>query len=135
MNFITLYGKEKPVRNPHRYKIKWHGKSRSKFQKEVKKYLYWHWKYDAVYEEFKVAGTQLSLDFYNDTKKIAIEVQGAQHLQFVKHFHKTRANFLRQIRRDDKKMDFCELNGIKLVQIYPDDKLSQDYFTKILEEV
>jgi hypothetical protein len=118
MNFITLYGKEKPIRNPHRYKIKWHGKSR--------------WKYDVVYEEFNVAGTQLSLDFYNHTKKIAIEVQGAQHLKFVKHFHKTRANFVRQIRRDNKKMEFCELNQIKLIEIYPDDELSQEYFEKIL---
>ena len=132
MNFKTLYGKEKPIRNPHKYKIKWNGKSRSKFQKNVKKYLYGYWKYDAVYEEFKVAGTQLTLDFYNHTQKIAIEVQGAQHLQFVKHFHKTRANFLRQIRRDDKKMDFCEINDIKLLQIYPDDELSEEYFTKLL---
>ena len=135
MNFKTLYGKEKPIRNPHKYKIKWNGKSRSKFQKNVKKYIYKHWKYDAVYEEFKVAGTQLTLDFYNHTKKIAIEVQGAQHLQFVKHFHKTRSNFLRQIRRDDKKMDFCELNNIKLVQIYPDDELSEEYFDNLLMSV
>ena len=68
MNFKTLYGKEKPIRNPHRYKIKWNGKSRSKFQKNVKKYLYGYWKYDAVYEEFKVAGTQLTLDFYNHSQ-------------------------------------------------------------------
>jgi hypothetical protein len=38
---------------------------------------------------------------------------------------------LRQIRRDDKKMDFCELNKIKLLQIYPDDKLSEEYFEKL----
>lgn len=120
------------MRNAHKYKIKWNGKSRSKFQREVKKYIYKYWRYDAVYEEFKVAGTQLSLDFYNHTQKIAIEVQGAQHLQFVKHFHKTRANFVRQIRRDDKKMDFCDINDIKLLQIYPDDKLSEEFFEKLL---
>ena len=85
-----------------------------------------------MYEEFKVIGTQLSLDFYNHNKKIAIEVQGAQHLKFVKHFHKTRANFLRQIRRDDKKMDFCDLNDIQLLQIYPEDKLSEEFFAKLL---
>ena len=135
MNFKTLYGKEKPIRNPHKYKIKWNGKSRSKFQKNVKKYLYSYWRYDAVYEEFKVAGTQLTLDFYNHSQKIAIEVQGAQHLQFVKHFHKTRANFLRQIRRDDKKMDFCEINKIQLLQIYPNDELSEEYFAKLLGQV
>ena len=110
----------------------WGGQMGLFIQKNVKKYLYGYWKYDAVYEEFKVAGTQLTLDFYNHSQKIAIEVQGAQHLQFVKHFHKTRANFLRQIRRDDKKMDFCEINNIKLLQIYPDDELSEEYFTKLL---
>ena len=132
MKFKTLYGKEKPLRNPHRYKIKWNGKSRSKFQRTVKTFLYPYWRYDAVFEEFRVLGTQLTLDFYNHTRKIAIEVQGAQHLEFVKHFHKTRANFLRQIRRDDKKMDFCNINDIQFLQIYPDDKLSQEYFENLL---
>ena len=132
MKFQTLYGKEKPLRNPHKYKIKWNGKSRSKFQRTVKTFLYPYWRYDAVFEEFRVLGTQLTLDFYNHTRKIAIEVQGAQHLEFVKHFHKTRANFLRQIRRDDKKMDFCNINDIKFLQIYPDDKLSQEYFENLL---
>ena len=132
MKFITLYGKEKPLRNPHKYKIKWNGKSRSKFQRTVKTFLYPYWRYDAVFEEFRVLGTQLTLDFYNHTRKIAIEVQGAQHLEFVKHFHKTRANFLRQIRRDDKKMDFCNINNIDFLQIYPDDKLSQEYFENLL---
>ena len=129
MKFITLYGKEKPLKNPHKYKIKWNGKCRSKFQAEVRKYLYKHWKYDLVFEEFKVVGTFLTIDFYNHTKKIAIEVQGAQH------FHKTRANFVRQIRRDDKKMDFCEINNIKLLQIYPDDQLCEEYFLKLLDLV
>ena len=77
----------------------------------------------------------MTIDFYNHTKKIAIEVQGAQHLQFVKHFHKTRANFVRQIRRDDKKMDFCEINNIKLLQIYPDDQLCEEYFLNLLDLV
>ncbi len=132
MKFLTLYGKEKPLRSPHKYKIKWNGKCRSKFQAEVRKYLYKYWKYDAVYEEFRVVGTQLSLDFYNHNRKIAIEVQGAQHLKFVKHFHKTRANFVRQIRRDNKKLEFCEMNDIKLIEIYPDDELSEDFFANLL---
>tara|TARA_R110001592_G_scaffold43363_1_gene140569 strand:+ start:80 stop:481 length:402 start_codon:yes stop_codon:yes gene_type:complete len=132
LKFLTLYGKEKPLRSPHKYKIKWNGKCRSKFQAEVRKYIYKYWKYDAVYEEFRVIGTQLSLDFYNHTKKIAIEVQGAQHLKFVKHFHKTRANFVRQLRRDDKKIDFCEMNSIELLLIYPEDELSEEYFANLL---
>lgn len=128
-------GKEKLVRNAYRLRIDWNGKSRSKFQKEVKKYLYPHWKYDQVFEEFRLVGTRLSLDFYNHTKKIAIEVQGAQHLKFVEHFHKTRANFVRQIRRDNKKLTFCELNEIELLEIYPDDILSEEFFVELLNRV
>ena len=128
MNFKTLYGKEKPIRNPHKYKIKWNGKSRSKFQKNVKKYIYKHWKYDAVYEEFKVAGTQLTLDFYNHTQKIAIEVQGAQHLQFVKHFHKNHFKYADQLKRDEMKLDFCKANAIKLAEVYPQDEIQASLF-------
>ena len=32
-------------------------------------------------------------------------------------------------------MDFCELNNIKLVQIYPDDELSEEYFDNLLMSV
>ena len=54
------------------------------------------------------------------------------NLRFVKHFHKTRANFVRQIRRDNKKIEFCEMNDIKLIEIYPDDELSEDFFANLL---
>jgi hypothetical protein len=135
LKFKTLYGKEKPVRNAYRLKIKWNGKSRSKFQKSVKKLLYPHWRHDLVFEEFKIPGSMLSIDFYNHTKRIAIEVQGAQHIRYIEHFHKSKSNFIRQIRRDCKKQEFCDINDIKLIEIYPDDELTDSYITSILEGV
>lgn len=132
MTFKTLYGREKRVRNSYKFKIDWNGKSRSKFQESVKKFIYIHWRYDLVFEEFRIPGSKLSIDFYNHTKRIAIEVQGAQHIQYVKHFHRTKANFLNQIKRDFKKIEFCELNNIKLIEIYPEDQLSEDFFEKLL---
>jgi hypothetical protein len=71
----------------------------------------------------------MSFDFYNSNKNIAIEVQGGQHLKYTPFFHgKSKSTFLSQIRRDNDKQKFCELNNIKLVEIYPKDVLSEDLF-------
>ena len=76
-----------------------------------------------------MAGTRLTFDFYNANKKIAIEVQGSQHLKYTPHFHgKSKSNFLGQIRRDNEKQKFCSLNSINLVEVYPKDKLSLELF-------
>ena len=130
MKFKTLDGKERTLRNAKSYIINWNGKSRSKFQLEVKKYLKKYWSGDVVFEELKIVGTRLSLDFFNATKKVAIEVQGHQHFSYVKFFHGDRINYLNQIKRDYKKIEFCELNNIKLVEIYPKDELSKDLFER-----
>ena len=128
MKFKTLDNKERTIKNVRNYIIDWEGKSRSKFQFSVKKFLQPYWKGDVVFEELKIVGTRLSLDFYNANKKVAIEVQGQQHFKFVKFFHGSRVNFLSQIKRDVKKIDFCEMNSINLVEIYPKDELSVELF-------
>lgn len=98
-------------------------------QYSCKQFLKDYWAQDIVFEEFPIAGTRLSIDFYNSNKKIAVEVQGGQHLKYVPHFHgKSKSTFLSQIRRDNEKQDFCKLNNIKLVEIYPGDELSIDLF-------
>jgi hypothetical protein len=130
MKFKTLDGKEKTVKNIKKFLIKWDGKSRSKFQFEVKLFLKKFWEGDVVFEEMRIAGTRLSLDFYNANKKIAIEVQGAQHFKYTPFFHSTRGGYLKQIKRDVSKIDFCELNKINLVEIYPSDILNKDLFEK-----
>ena len=70
------------------------------------------------------------MDFYNANKRVAVEVQGAQHTKFVKHFHKNRLKYLEQLRRDQKKLDFCEMNDITMVEIYPEDTVDKDLFEK-----
>jgi len=76
-----------------------------------------------------VVGTRLSLDFYNANKKVAVEVQGDQHTKYVKHFHKNRLKYLEQLKRDQNKFDFCDLNGIKLVEIYSTDVVNASLFS------
>ena len=128
MKFYSIDGKLRNLKNPRKYHIDWEASSRSKFQKGVKDFLYPYWSSDVVFEEFRIVGSRLSLDFYNANKKIAIEVQGAQHTKYIKYFHKNRYKFLDQLKRDQKKLDFCETNDIKLVEIYTDDKVDLSFF-------
>jgi hypothetical protein len=65
MKFKTLEGKERSVRNIKKFIINWDGKSRSKFQFNVKTFLKKYWSGDVVFEELKIVGTRMSLDFYN----------------------------------------------------------------------
>jgi|TARA_R100000008_G_scaffold50674_1_gene30318 hypothetical protein len=130
MKFVDAYGKERNLKNAKKYLIDWTKPSRSKFQTAVKKFLYKYWKNDVVFEEFRVVGTRLSLDFYNANKKIAIEVQGAQHTKFVKFFHKNRFKYSDQLKRDEKKLDFCKANDIKLAEVYPQDEIVASLFKK-----
>ena len=130
MKFKTLTGSQRRIQNIRKYLINWEGKSKSKFQFNAKKFLKKYWTTHVVFEELPVAGTKLSLDFYNANEKIAVEVQGAQHTKFIKFFHGTRANYIDQLRRDAQKREFCVINSIKLVEIYPKDKINKSLFKK-----
>jgi hypothetical protein len=115
--------------------IDWNSKSKSLFQREVKQLLRSFWDLDIVYEEFPVFGTRYSLDFYNATRNIAVEVQGGQHTQYNPFFHNNnRENFRHQLRIDESKRSFCELNNIKLIEIFEEekDKLSIPFIQRLL---
>ena len=75
-----------------------------------------------------MTGTRIKFDFYNANKNIAIEINGEQHVRYVPFFHKRRSNFVSQIRRDQQKIDFCELNDINLLEIYSEKELSKKNF-------
>jgi hypothetical protein len=128
MTFLDLKGRERKLRKAKGSIIDWHKVTRSKFQDATKKFLYPFWKDDQVFEEMRIVGTLMRFDIYNHSKKIVIETAGRQHSQFVKHFHKTRAGFLKQVKRDLLKHDFCEINGISLVEIASEKELTYEYF-------
>lgn len=114
-------------------RINWEGDSKSKFQKEVKRLLLPFWHHHVVFEEFPVYGTRYTLDFFNANKSIAIEVQGKQHTKFIPYFHRNQFDYLEQLKKDEMKRKFCELNGITLLEIFEEDikKLSPEYMTKL----
>ena len=130
MKFKTLTGGEKRISKPRNYLINWEKESRSKIQFSTKQFLKKYWDSHVVFEEFPVAGTRLKFDFYNANKKIAVEVHGAQHTKFVPFFHGRKSNFVQQIRRDQQKIDFCDLNNIRLVELFDGDELTKKTFEK-----
>ena len=83
MKFLDPFGKQRNLKNAKKYLIDWNAKSRSKFQNNVKNFLKEYWIHDIVFEEFRIVGTRLSIDFYNANRRVAIEVQGDQHIKYV----------------------------------------------------
>ena len=129
MRFKTLTGATRTVKKAKNFLIDWDGSSRSKIQYNTKQFLKKYWSNHIVFEEFPVAGTKLSLDFYNANKKVAVEVQGKQHTKYVPFFHgKNKINYINQLKRDQDKLKFCELNDIQLIEIYEEDKLNEKLF-------
>ena len=106
MKFKTLTGSEKRITKARKYLIDWDGKSLSKVQFKTKKFLEKFWLTHVVFEE----------------------VHGAQHTKYVPFFHGRRSNFVKQLSRDQQKIDFCELNSIILVEIFDGDKLTKKIF-------
>ena len=129
MRLLNVNGKliNKNVRN---YLIDWESKSRSNLQFKFKQFFYPYWKNHIVYEEFPVYGSMLKIDLLNATKKIAVEIQGAQHESFNKFFHQdSRLKYLESIKRDVKKEKWIEMNNFKFIEVYESDlkNLSPQY--------
>lgn len=75
----------------------------------------------------------MKVDILNATKKLAVEVNGAQHSNFNKFFHaNSRVNYLKSINRDFKKLEWLEQNKYNLIEINYDEVelLSKDFFKK-----
>tara|TARA_B100000214_G_C23890024_1_gene591336 strand:+ start:345 stop:767 length:423 start_codon:yes stop_codon:yes gene_type:complete len=116
MRLKNIYGKL-VYKNVKSKLIDWNGKSRSKVQRQVKKFLKDYWSKCIVYEEFPVYGSRMSVDILNATKKIAVEVQGRQHDEYNKFFHKNKINYLYSMERDFNKKKWLEENDFQLVEI------------------
>lgn len=99
-------------------------RTRSAGHKTAREILNRRFSFDEVYEEVHLPGcpTELYLDFFIARLKLAVEINGVQHRQFVPYFHGTNMGFFEQKKRDAAKLAWCNLNGIKLLG-WDDDKI------------
>ena len=135
MKLYDISGKLK-YKSVQKYRIKWDAECRSNLQYEVKQFFKAHWMGQICYEEFPVYGTRMKVDMINMTKRIAVEVQGAQHDSFNKFFHNnSRANYLSSIKRDYDKRVWLESNDFKVLEVFEEDlpSLSKKYIMQKFE--
>lgn len=83
-----------------------------------------------VLEEIYIPSEKLYLDFYLPVMKIACEAQGQQHDNFSIHMHKDKLNYSRAKGRDNRKAEFCRINGIELIYFFPDEDI-ENWKTKL----
>ena len=99
-------------------RIRAKGISKSNFQYEIGQQLTKKYPHDVIYEEVIISGDGFVLDFFIPSLHLVIECHGRQHQKHIRHFHKTKKEFHKQQDTDQKKRDWCELNGFKLIEIY-----------------
>ena len=109
-----------------------HGK-RSNLHNRAKALLVSLFPHDNIIEEVALVGTgkpPLRADLYLPNRNLIIEAHGEQHFTFNKHFYSSKADFLRAKARDIKKIEWCELNEIRIIS-FNFDETEEDWEAKI----
>ena len=75
----------------------------------------------SVYEEVTLPGSKklgrsslLYADFFIPDSMLVIEVHGRQHYEYCSFFHKDKIDFINAKKRDADKIEWCEMNDIKI---------------------
>jgi hypothetical protein len=97
-------------------KIDW-DRSVSKPQKRIKDIVKPIWCFQDVHEELYIPNSKLRIDLINFTTSTVIEISPKQHDTYNDFFHKNRQTFLRSLERDFKKIEWCEMNEFKYIEI------------------
>lgn len=117
MKVKLLNGTEENI-NLKKYTVDKDGFCKSKFQKNIRDELIKKYPQDIICEELYVRGEKFYLDFFIPGRNMVIEVNGKQHTEHIKYFHKTIVAFNKQKASDQRKRDWCNLNKFKLIEIY-----------------
>lgn len=93
----------------------------SKLHQRCRDLLYKVFPCTAILEEVRLPRSRLSFDFFLPSRLLALEVQGSQHSNYNGFYHKNKLDFVKQLSRDSFKKQFCELNNIRLVELWFDE--------------
>jgi len=106
--------------------------SRSGLHLKARELLKLIFPFDLIYEEVSLPGSAtkgknsiLFGDFYIPLRSIMIEVNGSQHSNYTQFFHGNKLEFARAKMRDRIKKQWCELNGITLVEFEHNETIEQ----------
>lgn len=118
MNIKGLDGREYKLKLSKKIIYQDDARARSSGHMAAREILNRNFTFDEVYEEVFLAGcpTELYLDFFIVRLKLAVEVQGKQHREFTPFYHGNKLGFIEQKKRDASKLEWCNLNGFKLLK-------------------
>ncbi|HEC40779.1 MAG TPA: hypothetical protein ENI29_21225 [bacterium] len=112
--------------------------SESKFEKECRSIM--ERLYNAKFPTRTIVGKKglgngaIHLDGYNPYIKVAFEANGMQHYEQIKHWHKTKDDFLQQQEHDIIKKEYTKKHNIKLIIIpYWEKDNIEKYIFKVLK--
>lgn len=99
-----------------------HNKHKSSFHQKARSVIKELFPRSSVYEEITLPGSKkigrsnvLYADFFIPDAMLMVEVHGKQHYEFCSHFHKSPMDFVKSKKRDADKIEWCEINNIKIV--------------------
>jgi hypothetical protein len=85
-----------------------------------------------VFSEYFVnyKGSRLFFDFFIKELNLFVEVQGRQHVEFVKHFHNDVKAFYNQKYRDNLKIEYVQEKNKCLIRLYDTEKITEGLIRK-----
>lgn len=106
----------------YKYLINWETDGNSKPERLFRDLIYKYWKNQIILFQFRIPGSLLKIDFLNVNKRLAVEIDGAQHDKFNPFFHNNSKNtFVQAMKRDIDKDEWCEDNQIKILRLNEED--------------
>lgn len=124
MKVIDFDGKEHILKLQGKQVLNDDIRPKSSYHLEARKLLKRLYPFSPIYEEVYLP-CGLYVDFLIPAKRLAFEVDGKQHSEFVPHFHGSKAGFLKSQKRDSMKIEFCQLNNIKLSSLSYQDSIEE----------
>lgn len=90
--------------------------------------------FEKMLENFYIPGSRMSLDIFMPSLMIGFEIQGEQHDEYIPFFHGNinKQKYVGQVKRDIKKANWCSINKITLIEIFP--KESEDVIRRKIVE-